>query len=295
MINLKKNTPAVKVLSTALCLTMGLSLAACSKDSKGDRDDDEEETEQVEETIIETTETEMEFTIETIVEETAETEAPVSDSQALYQDFLDDFTAAVNSNEMWYSGPEGRTSSLSVEMPLDEFYGGCSYTFLDIDNDGTDELFIAEIYTNSEGVTEYNLKGAIDIDADGNYVIFRAGWSRSRFDYLGNGYFHTGGSGGASLAFASIEQYDPSTYSLSTVAEYVIESIEPDPSELPIMFYSLFEGDAAANFEYDGDSYGNPNALHDEAATERWEQLQAEYSAGGTGLENAVWTEILFG
>lgn len=235
------------------------------------------ETEMAEETAPEHTETDKEENIE-----------PITDER--FDPFIDGLAEAIRGGSRNYDGPEN-TDSESTGVSLDLCYNGFSYTFTDIDNDGQYELLIGYEHTDNEGITTYQCIGFVVITPNGEFKNLTSSWTRSRTDYVGGLYFHSDGSGGANLHEAEIYRYDPSTQSFVVEANLITDSEEPDPSQLPIMYYTLYEG---TMWNYQTKAKDDPNAIHGDEAQNKWNEYKAKAYADNDKLGNAQWTKVEF-
>ncbi|SFD13557.1 hypothetical protein [Ruminococcus albus] len=258
---------------------------------------DSEAVESAVETTAVTTVSEAEPTTESTAEsakdedseaETVENIPPVTDDR--FDPFIEGLSEAIREGSMYYEGPEN-TDSESTRVSLDLCSKGFSYTFIDIDNDGEYELFIGDEYTDSEGEKIYTCKGFVVITPNGDFKNLASSWTRSRTKYIGGPYFHSDGSGGANLHEAEIYRYDHSTQSLTVEANLVTDSDEPDPSQLPIMYYTLYEG-TMWDYQISERAKDDPNALHGDEAQAKWNEYIAKASAETNKLENAQWIRV---
>lgn len=258
---------------------------------------DSEAVESAVETTAVTTVSEAEVTTESTAEsameedseaETVENIPPVTDDR--FDPFIEGLSEAIREGSMYYEGPEN-TDSESTSVCLELCTKGFSYTFTDIDNDGEYELFIGSKYTDNEGVTSYMCKGFVVITPNGDYKNLASSWTRSSTEYVGGLYFHSDGSGGAALHEAEIYRYDPSTQSLAVEANLVTDYDEPDPSQLPIAYYTLYEG-TMWDFRISAKAKDDPNALHGDEAQNKWNEYKAKAYAENNKLADAQWIRV---
>ncbi|MBE6868972.1 MAG: hypothetical protein E7494_09445 [Ruminococcus albus] len=231
------------------------------------------------------------ITSETAKEDDSEAEennAQVTDDR--FDPFIEGLSEAIREGSMYYEGPEN-TDSESTRVCLELCTKGFSYTFTDIDNDGENELFIGSKYTDNEGVTSYMCKGFVVITPNGDYKNLASSWTRSSTEYVGGLYFHSDGSGGAALHEAEIYRYDPSTQSLAVEANLVTDYDEPDPSQLPIAYYTLYEG-TMWDFRISAKAKDDPNALHGDEAQNKWNEYKAKAYAENNKLADAQWIRV---
>jgi len=231
------------------------------------------------------------ITSETTKEDDSEAEennAQVTDDR--FDPFIEGLSEAIREGSMYYEGPEN-TDSESTRVCLELCTKGFSYTFTDIDNDGENELFIGSKYTDNEGVTSYMCKGFVVITPNGDYKNLASSWTRSSTEYVGGLYFHSDGSGGAALHEAEIYRYDPSTQSLAVEANLVTDYDEPDPSQLPIAYYTLYEG-TMWDFRISAKAKDDPNALHGDEAQNKWNEYKAKAYAENNKLADAQWIRV---
>ena len=183
---------------------------------------------------------------------------------------------------MEYFGPGDNTDNGSMYLEYMNGADGFIYHLTDIDGNGRDELMIATPAYYGDGTSALIVDAFVVADESGDYHIVTSSWTRNNVEYIGGGHFLRGSSLGAACHVSTLYSYDPDTYSLVTDAEFVSESEEPDPSQLPIFYYSLFEG---CSWSYTGTAYEDPSALHDEAAENRWDEL---CSAGGEDITDLM-------
>lgn len=256
---------------------------------------DAEAVESVAETTAVTAVSEAEITTESTAEtakaddsDAEENNTPVTDDR--FDPFIEGLSEAIREGSMYYEGPEN-TDSESARVSLELCSKGFSYTFMDIDSDGEYELFIGDEYTDNEGVTTYSCIGFVVITPNGDFKNLASSWARSRTDYVGGLYFHSDGSGGANLHEAEIYRYDPSTQSFAVEANLVTDSDEPDPNQLPIMYYTLYEG-TMWSYQISERAKDDPNALHGDEAQNKWNEYKAKAFAESDKLENAQWINV---
>ena len=134
-------------------------------------------------------------------------------------------------------------------------------------------------------------KGFVVITPNGDYKNLASSWTRSSTEYVGGLYFHSDGSGGAALHEAEIYRYDPSTQSLAVEANLVTDYDEPDPSQLPIAYYTLYEG-TMWDFRISAKAKDDPNALHGDEAQNKWNEYKAKAYAENNKLADAQWIRV---
>ena len=258
---------------------------------------DSEAVESAVETTAVTTVSEAEVTTESTAEsameedseaETVENIPPVTDDR--FDPFIEGLSEAIREGSMYYEGPEN-TDSESAQVSLDLCSGSFSYTFTDIDNNGDHELFIGYESTDNEGIMTYTCIGFVVITPNGEFKNLASSWTRSRTRYVGGLYFLSDGSGGASLHEAEIYRYDSSTQSLAVEANLVTDYDEPDPSQLPIAYYTLYEG-TMWDFRISAKAKDDPNALHGDEAQNKWNEYKAKAYAENNKLADAQWIRV---
>lgn len=270
-----------KIIAALLCASMAASLASCSKDDKKAEETEEETT--TSETTEETSSEETEETEETTTEETTE-ETTVADTGAEYQPFLDGLDQAIADGQMYYEDVEGVNGSMCLIL-VDSNY---QYIYTDLDNNGKSELMIGYEHNDLDGNPVVEVYGFVALDDEGNYNILASSWERQRTSYIGNGNFIMDGSGGADLHIDTLYHFNGETYSFDVAAQLVTDSDEPDPSELPIMYYTVYEG-CEWSYEVSERACDDPDALHGDEALARWDEIQAESAPDGNELVGITW------
>ena len=301
-----KKTMLAKVVSAVLCASMAVSFASCATNSPKETDDMEETTllskpendgatetsEETSETTAETTETEATTEATTETTTTAATAPKVNP----YERFIEDYVNAVkNPTDTWYYGPDYDGDTVippegTVGLLLNQDRESISYTLLDIDKDGTDELIFGSTCEYGNGETFVNVTGVVVLTGENEYKIIAAGWDRSTLTYAGGLMFINSGSGGAALHVDTIYQYNSVTKSMDTVCELITEYLEEDSKGIPIPSYSLFEGD---NFHYDGSAYESADATcHDDEALNKYNQMLDAANQNMKDISAIEWTRV---
>jgi hypothetical protein len=305
-----KNILSGKAVALFMASLMAVAFSGCGKvEDTDDQNSIAEST--VSETVTEES-SDIESSSETAVESTADSSVPESavttesTSEAeesedsapeeitekitddRYLPYIQGLVETIRAGERDYYGPDN-TDSESVRVDLELCHNAFNYTFTDIDNNGDYELFIGFDHTNNEGITTYECIGFVVITPNGEFKNLASSWTRSSTEYVGDLYFHSDGSGGASLHISSIYRYDPSTQSLAVEANLITEYEGTDSDGLPIPVYSLYEGRKA---EHEVGAKDDPNALHGDEAQNKWnEYMEKAYSYNDT-LGKAQWTKV---
>ena len=280
--------------AAALGLTMGIimSFAACTAKTEHKENTETSETlrakveagdEATEETTSE--ETTAATTAETTEETT--TAAPAEYTGEEYQPFINDVIKHIQENDRTYKGSD--TVKVTGSMDLSG-RKGISYIFTDVDLDGKHELFIGSEGTDATGNKFISVDAFVAIDKDGSYNILLSGWERMHPVYVGNGHFSVGTSLAANCMMSTLYRFNGSTCSLDVVAQYIIDSTE-EPDELPVMYYTLYEGRES---DFNGPAINDPadDVLHGDEATARWEEINANAAPGGIELLGSDWIRI---
>ena len=302
-----KKAILTKVVSLALCSSMAVSFAACA--TSGTKETDEEETtliskpendettETSEETSESTSETTIEATTEASTEATTEAETTATTAPKInpYERFIEDYVNAIkNPSDTWYYGPDYEGDTVippegTVGLLVVRDRESISYTLMDIDKDGTDELIFGSTYER-EGETYVNVTGLVTMTGEDEYKIVAAGWERSNLTYAGGVMFVNSGSGGAALHIDTIYQYNSVTKQMDTVCELITEYEGTDADGLPIPRYSLFEGD---NYHYTGSAYESEDATcHDEEALTKYTQMLDSACQNMKDIPEIEWNRI---
>lgn len=306
-----KKTILTKAVSAVLCASMAVSFASCATSSPKETDDVEETTllskpetegatessEETSETTAETTEATTEATTETTTEATTEatTTATTAPKVNPYERFIEDYINAIKDpSDTWYYGPDYDGDTVippegTVGLLIVKEHEFVSYTLLDIDKDGTDELIFGSTY-ELEGDTYVDVTGVVTMTGEDEYKIVAAGWDRSTLTYAGGVMFVNSGSGGAALHIDTIYQYNSVTKSMDTVCELVTEYFEYNSDGIPVPSYSLFEGDS---FHYDGSAYESEDATcHDEEALTRYTRMLDTAFQNKKDIPVIEWTKV---
>ena len=280
-----KKSIAVKALSAGLLVAMSVSVASCAGAESTEETTEETTTE--EETVTETSEetTTEETTAETTPESTLPLVNPYEEFIAGYQEAIKDHT------ETWYYGPGVDTSdymNLGQGLIVSEQGDRFSYLLYDFDKDGEYELVIGSIAIDGNGNEHILIDGIVALDGDG-YKIVAAGWTRSSLEYVGGGYFVHGGSGGASLHYDGVYQYDGANKELATVGMLVTEYEHVD-GEL-VANYSYFDSTDAAYHAFP--AYGNENAVcFDNEAKARMDADMTKAYMQTNEMMDLTWTRV---
>ena len=298
-----KKTILTKAVSLALCASMAVSFASCA--ASGTKETEEETTlisKPENDGTTETSEETFETTPETTAEATTEasTEATTTETTVPkvnpYERFIEDYVNAVkNQTDIWYYGPDYDGDTVippegTVGLLLNQDRESISYTLLDIDKDGTDELIFGSTCEYGNGETFVNVTGVVVLTGEDEYKIIAAGWDRSTLTYAGGLMFINSGSGGATLHVDTIYQYNSVTKSMDTVCELITEYLEEDSKGIPIPSYSLFEGD---NFHYDGSAYESADATcHDDEALNKYNQMLDAANQNMKDISAIEWTRV---
>ena len=307
-----KNILSGRAAALFMASLMAVTVSSCGKVENTDSQNSIAET-TVSETVTEES-SDIESSSETAVESTAESSVPESavttessseteepeDSEPeqtaekitddRYMPYIEGLAEAIRSGERDYNGPEN-TDSESAQVSLDLCSGSFSYTFTDIDNNGDHELFIGYESTDNEGIMTYTCIGFVVITPNGEFKNLASSWTRSRTRYVGGLYFLSDGSGGASLHEAEIYRYDSSTQSLAVEANLVTDYDEPDPSQLPIAYYSLYEG-TRWSYTISKRAKDDPNVLHGDEAQNKWNEYKENAFSYNDTLGKENWTKV---
>lgn len=132
------------------------------------------------------------------------------------------------------------------------------FTFMDLDEDGTDELLIAALGSDfMDNTRAYVL--AVYCLKDGAPVLAIEGWERNRYIIGNDGYIYNSGSAGAAYGVCTKYVYDTDVngYLKMTERYYTFDDgngIEArhvtDPEDTEIGFTGEHNGEAATNEEY---------------------------------------------
>ena len=299
-----KKTILTKAVSFALCASMAVSFAACA--ASGTKETEEEttliskpENDGTTETSEETSETTPETTAEATTE--ASTEATTTETTAPkvnpYERFIEDYVNAIkNHSDTWYYGPDYDGDTVippegTVGLLLVPERESVSYTLMDIDKDGTDELIFGSTCVMGDGTSFVNVTGVVVLTGEDEYKIVAAGWDRSTLTYAGGVMFVNSGSGGAALHVDTIYQYNNVTKQMDTVCELITEYEGEDADGIPIPRYSLFEGD---NYHYNSSSaYESGDATcHDDEALNRYNQMLDAANQNIKDISVIEWTKV---
>ncbi len=299
-----KKTILTKAVSLALCASMAVSFAACA--ASGTKETEEEttliskpENDGTTETSEETSETTPETTAEATTEASTEatTTATTAPKVNPYERFIEDYVNAIkNHSDTWYYGPDYDGDTVippegTVGLLVIQERESVSYTLIDLDKDGTDELIFGSTCEFSNGEKFVNVTGVVVMTGEDEYKIVAAGWDRSTLTYAGGVMFVNSGSGGAALHVDTIYQFNSVTKSMDTVCELITEYEGEDADGIPIPRYSLFEGD---NYHYNSSSaYESGDATcHDDEALNRYNQMLDAASKNMKDLPEIEWTKV---
>ena len=212
------------------------------------------------------------------------------ESAAIYRDFLIDMKDTASSEEnVWYYGP-GIIEDYATEQDLkgiliDEMTADSTYTYMDIDRDGTDELIIGY---GTEGTAFSNYINAVVTKTKDGYKIVANGWVRNSLSYVGDGIFYNTGSGGAALHYDAIYEYDGSEKDLVKYAELVTQYDDSSDELVPV--YSLYADGWTWNNEYDYKD--DPNAWHGDEAKDKWDEYYNALDEDNNPFEGYTWYKL---
>lgn len=271
----------IRSASVILCASAAVSFAACASKGPVSESAPAPKPDAVESSGPgEGSSTEVTFA-PAIDETTAETEAYVNP----YERFIEDYKNFIlDPKDTWYYGPDYDGDLMyppedTVGLLAVGVTGSFRYTLFDVDDDGTDELFIGNEYDGTVYVD-----GLVTITEDG-YKIVAAGWDRSTLMYAGDDIFVNSGSGGAALHIDDIYRFNNVTKRLDVICELITE-YQNDGSAV----YSLFEGE---KWHFDGEAGSSPDASsHGETAVKAFDvALEMAYESPN-GLLGAEWTTV---
>ncbi|MBO4579817.1 MAG: hypothetical protein J5715_06665 [Clostridiales bacterium] len=124
------------------------------------------------------------------------------------------------------------TGIMEVACQSENPYKELKYALVDLDKDGTEELFIVQdIPHEADGVTmhEISVLSIFTIDDKGEFVNATSGWARNRLQYLKDGSFYRRGSASADTVVVEFQKYDPEKkLVLSTECYYTTGETDAD-------------------------------------------------------------------
>ena len=214
-----------------------------------------------------------------------------------YDRFIEDYVNAIkNHSDTWYYGPDYDGDTVippegTVGLLVIQDCESVSYTLMDIDKDGTDELIFGSTCVMGDGTSFVNVTGVVVMTGEDEYKIVAAGWDRSTLTYAGGVMFVNSGSGGAALHVDTIYQYNSVTKSMDTVCELITEYEGEDADGIPIPRYSLFEGD---NYHYNSSSaYESGDATcHDDEALNKFNQMRDTACQNMKDIPEIEWNKV---
>ena len=268
-----------KAASLGLTAAVIMSLASCAEPETTREIPEDTQEKKVEETTTEETTTEETTTTESSAEEYTGEE---------YMPFIEDLPQTMKDGK---SSTYAGSDKVKVTSSMNTAYKkGFSYIFTDVDNDGQHELLIGYEATDATGEDFLAVDAFVVLGNDGTYNILVSSWERMHPVYAGNGHFSIGMSLAANCSVSTLYHYDAATCALMVDAQYIIDSTE-EPDELPVMYYTLYEGRES---DFNGPAINDPaeDVLHGDKATARWEEIQAEAAPAGNELMGSEWIRV---
>ncbi|MBP5654741.1 MAG: hypothetical protein J6X33_04450 [Clostridiales bacterium] len=195
-----------KTLVSAVLLA-AIALTACNADTPAATSATEESTTETTTAAVETSESSE------ATEESKDTEAPADDGFAKYKDITDAIKTIVDTKDVGGFGDYGECVGILETAQLSEDpMAALKYELIDIDNNGTDELFvISDEETKVENGSYHTIfvLGVYTVDGDGKIIPVTAGWARNRLQYMKDGTFYRTGSGSANTVVVEFQKYFP--------------------------------------------------------------------------------------
>ena len=272
-------------LSALLCASLLTGLCSCatgSEEMTGERTTTTttEETSS-EETTSEETTTEATTSEDMTSEATTVQQSGSANEDEAYETFIEGLTEAMRDEEPYYYGPD-HTDEDTGELGIATYYLSWSdsfyYTITDIDGDGRHELLIGHEDYGQSGDPIIRVDGFVVMDDTGRCNVLIISWERSMTEYLGNGYFLTGGSSGAMSGVSGIAHFDGS----SVIADATLLSESEETDDGYVTQYSLY---------LNGDVDGSDPICGDEAY-DTWNEIYEEAQSYDNELVGAEWTEV---
>lgn len=267
-------------LSLLLCISLLPGLCSCATESEETTAERATTTTTTEETTSEATTSEETTTAET----TSDESIPVFDNEdEAYETFIEGLREAMRNEEPYYYGPD-HTDEDTGELGIATYYLSWSdsfyYTLTDIDGDGRHELLIGHEDYGQSGDPLIRVDGFVVMDEAGRCNVLIISWERSWTEYLGNGYFLTGGSSGAGIHISQISHYDGNDIITDAFLYEEYEGSSEGPSDEPE--YTL----------YLCDDMDDENAIHGEEAYDSWNEILDEAQSYDNELVGAEWIEV---
>lgn len=275
-----------RTVSTFLCASLLLGLCSCTDKAEETTKERATTTTTTEETTTTTEESTSEETTtsETTTVETTDAQSEPIDEDAAYQEFVDGLAEAIRNGEPYYYGPDHTDDDVG-ELGIAAYYLSWSdsfyYTLADIDGDGRNELIIGHEDYGQSGDPIIRVDGLVTADEGGRCSVLLISWERSMTEYLGNGYFLSGGSGGATHGVSQIDHFEDGA--LVTIATLYTDYEETDDGYE--MQYTLY---------LDGIEDDDHMIIGD-LADSSWNELLDEAESNDNELVGAEWTEVAIG
>ena len=272
---------------TLLCASLIVGLCSCTTKTEETKKERETTTTTTEETTSEGTTTEESETDATTSEAAASEATTVQQSgdaneDEAYEAFIEGLAEAMRNEEPYYYGPD-HTDADTGELGIATYYLSWSdsfyYTLTDIDGDGRHELLIGHEDYGQSGDPIIRVDGFVVMDNTGRCNVLIISWERSMTEYIGNGYFLTGGSSGAMSGVSEIAHFDGSSVIID--ATLLSESEETDDGY--VTRYTLYLG---------GEEEGSDPVCGDEAYNS-WNEIYEEAQSYDNELVGAEWNEVM--
>ena len=139
---------------------------------------------------------------------------PLTDSRYdKYKEVMDAVKVLVDTQDFSaiekYGDPTG---IMEVACQSKDPYAELKYALVDLDKDGTEELFIVQDIPHEAGDTtlhEISVLSIYTVDDKGAFTNVTSGWQRNRLQYLKDGTFYRRGTGSADTFVIEFQKYDP--------------------------------------------------------------------------------------
>lgn len=246
----------MKKLFLISCLIVSISISLCGC---GNKKIEDLNTADIVEAVSENTTVDEDDDYSNIVSEV------VSESDAMpdaYTEILDKALCIIVDYSTGYTIEDGELGIVqSIEgFETSENLERIGYACLDIDDNGTDELIIAEKGTDSGDsiLAVYTLK-------NDRAVLIMEGYARSRYYYLGDSLFYQEGSGGASFTYFGVYEIEDDGITIST-KEYCFSGFkdESDVDSYGWFYNTTGEYSVEASEELNFSNNEEPYALMEE-------------------------------
>lgn len=130
-----------------------------------------------------------------------------------YKDITDKIKTLADTKEVGdYADFADPSGIIEAAQLTEDPYSVLKYELIDIDKDGTEELFVISDVEEKVENGSYHIISVLSIftlDSDGKIVPVTAGWARNRLQYMKDGTFYRTGSGGAGTTVIEFQKYNP--------------------------------------------------------------------------------------